>query len=70
VSLPPGAAVQWARVALALARRCGFAAVEGAANPCRAGLAYAPVLEVLGPFPARLEPGRLATRTEVGPDAA
>jgi DNA-binding CsgD family transcriptional regulator/tetratricopeptide (TPR) repeat protein len=44
--------------ALALARQRGFVTLEGAAYPMQADLAYAPVLELLGPFLAGLEPGR------------
>ena len=54
--------------ALALARRRGFVTLAGAAYPLQADLAYAPVLEVLGPFLARLEPGRLAALVGGLPD--
>jgi DNA-binding CsgD family transcriptional regulator len=44
--------------ALTLARRRGFVTMQSAAYPMQADLAYAPVLELLGPFLAGLEPGR------------
>ncbi|HEX6678220.1 MAG TPA: AAA family ATPase [Actinomycetes bacterium] len=46
--------------ALTLARRRGFVTLQGAAYPLQDDLAYAPVLEALGPFLAGLEPGRRA----------
>jgi DNA-binding CsgD family transcriptional regulator len=54
--------------ALTLARRRGFVTLEGAAYPLQADLAYAPVLEVLGPFLGGLEPGRLAALVGGLPD--
>ena len=57
-----------AEEALVLARRRGFVTLEGAAYPLQADLAYAPVLELLGPFLAGLEPGRLAALVGGLPD--
>jgi len=54
--------------ALTLARRRGFVTLQGAAYPLQADLAYAPVLELLGPFLAGLEPGRLAALVGGLPD--
>ena len=54
--------------ALAVARRCGFETVHGAAFPLQADLAYAPVLEALGPFLGGLDPGRLALLVRGLPD--
>jgi DNA-binding CsgD family transcriptional regulator len=54
--------------ALTLARRRGFVALKGAAYPLQADLAYAPVLEALGPFLAGMEPGRLAALVRGLPD--
>src|SRR6266536_2860799 len=54
--------------ALTLARRRGFVTLQGAAYPLQADLAYPPVLELLGPFLAGLEPGRLAALVGGLPD--
>jgi DNA-binding CsgD family transcriptional regulator len=54
--------------ALTLARQRGFVTLEGAAYPLQADLAYAPVLEVFGPFLGSLEPGRQATLVGGLPD--
>jgi predicted ATPase len=43
---------------LTLARRRGFDTLQAAAHPLQDDLAYAPVLELLGPFLAGLEPAR------------
>src|SRR6266540_5500791 len=54
--------------ALTLVRQRGFVTLEAAAYPLQADLAYAPVLEALGPFLAGLEPGRLAALVRGLPD--
>jgi DNA-binding CsgD family transcriptional regulator len=43
---------------LTLARRRGFVTLQAAAHPLQDDLAYAPVLELFGPFLAGLEPAR------------
>jgi DNA-binding NarL/FixJ family response regulator len=54
--------------ALTLAHRRGFVTLRAAAYPLQDDLAYAPVLELLGPFLAGLEPGRLAALVGGLPD--
>ena len=54
--------------ALTLARQRGFITLGGAAYPLQTDLAYAPVLEALGPFLAGLEPARLAALVGGLPD--
>src|SRR6266542_2987422 len=54
--------------ALSLASQRGFVTLQGSAYPLQADLAYAPVLEVLGPFLAGLEPGRRAALVGGLPD--
>ncbi len=54
--------------ALTLVRQRGFVTLEAAAYPLQADLAYAPVLEALGPFLAGLEPGRMAALVRGLPD--
>jgi len=54
--------------ALTLARQRGFVTIQGAAYPLQDDLAYAPVLEALGPFLSGLEPGRLAALVRGLPD--
>jgi DNA-binding CsgD family transcriptional regulator/tetratricopeptide (TPR) repeat protein len=54
--------------ALTLARRRGFVTLQAAAYPLQDDLAYAPVLELLGPFLAGLEPGRRAALVAGLPD--
>src|SRR5262249_2769104 len=44
--------------ALALARRAGFRALDGRAYPLEGGLAYAPLLDAMGPLLRSLEPGQ------------
>src|SRR6266511_1348844 len=54
--------------ALTLVRQRGFVTLEAAAYPLQADLAYAPVLEALGPFLVGLEPGRMAALVRGLPD--
>ncbi|HEU4899468.1 MAG TPA: AAA family ATPase [Actinomycetota bacterium] len=54
--------------ALTLAHRREFVTLQAAAYPLQGDLAYAPVLELLGPFLAGLEPGRRAALVAGLPD--
>jgi DNA-binding CsgD family transcriptional regulator len=54
--------------ALTLAHRRGFVTLQAAAYPLQDDLAYAPVLELLGPFLAGLEPGHRAVLVAGLPD--